>query len=200
VSLADREKWDRKYAEAPAARPAVNPWLAACEAEIHDVAFARSGSAPRALDVACGLGVESAWLAERGWDVTGVDISEAGLDRARSLAPTVDWRCVDLDEGWPGPERFDLIVICRFLDRAMLPRLVSARLAPGGWLVHTTFVRSASADRSGGHGMNPRFLLEPGEHSRLFPELEIVRAVESPHVALPAGEPMAGLLARKTEP
>jgi hypothetical protein len=48
--------------------------------------------------------------------------------------------------------------------------------------------------------MNPRFLLEPGEHSRLFPELEIVRAVESPHVALPAGEPMAGLLARKTEP
>jgi tellurite methyltransferase len=191
VSLADREKWDRKYAVAPDARPPVNPWLAACEAEIR---MAVSRPAPRALDVACGLGVESLWLAERGWNVTGVDISEAGLNFARSAGPSIDWRCVDLDDGWPGPEQFDMIVICRFLDRETLPKLVSSRLAPGGWLVHTTFVRSAT-----GHSraMNSRFLLEPGELCRLFPELEVVQSVESPHPSLPDGEPMAGLLARR---
>ncbi len=141
----------------------------------------------------------------RGWP-NGAGMSrESTFPRPASTARGVwrhwvDWRCVDLDDGWPGPERFDLIVICRFLDRDMLPRLVSARLASGGWLVHTTFVRSAFVDRGLGHGMNPRFLLEPGELPRLYPKLEIVRAVESPHAALPTGEPMAALLARKMEP
>lgn len=188
MGQADRDKWDAKYALPPAARPPVNPWLAACEAGI------RGGGCGRALDVACGLGADSLWLAERGWNVTGIDISAAGLAHARSAGPHIDWRCVDLDDGWPGPERFDLIVICRFLDREVLPRLVAARLAPGGWLVFTTFVRSAA-----GHGraMPVRFLLEPGEIGTLFPELTVVRSVESPHPSLPEGEPMAGLLARR---
>ena len=44
----------------------------------------------RALDLACGEGRNAVWLAERGWDVTGVDFSNVGLDKARRLADARD--------------------------------------------------------------------------------------------------------------
>src|SRR5215213_10656781 len=37
----------------------------------------------RALDVGCGEGADAVWLARRGWDVTGLDVSGVALDRAR---------------------------------------------------------------------------------------------------------------------
>jgi ubiquinone/menaquinone biosynthesis C-methylase UbiE len=40
----------------------------------------------RALDVACGTGTLALLLAERGWDVTGLDSSAAMLDQARAKA------------------------------------------------------------------------------------------------------------------
>ena len=55
----------------------------------------------RALDLACGEGRNSIWLAARGWQVTGVDFSAAALAKAETLARghhppvTVDWHCAD---------------------------------------------------------------------------------------------------------
>ncbi len=40
--------------------------------------------APLALDLGCGEGADSAWLAGQGWDVVGVDWSDVALDRART--------------------------------------------------------------------------------------------------------------------
>jgi len=41
------------------------------------------GLAPgTALDLGCGEGADAIWLAERGWQVTAADISQAALDRA----------------------------------------------------------------------------------------------------------------------
>jgi len=37
----------------------------------------------RALDVACGEGRNAVWLASKGWHVTGVDFSRAGLAKAQ---------------------------------------------------------------------------------------------------------------------
>lgn len=39
-----------------------------------------------ALDAGCGQGYEALWLAERGWQVTGADLSETALAAARSAA------------------------------------------------------------------------------------------------------------------
>ena len=57
----------------------------------------------RALDLATGEGRNAIWLAERGWQVTGVDFSKVGLDKARQLANArgvhAEWILADLATG-----------------------------------------------------------------------------------------------------
>ncbi|MHB8060383.1 MAG: class I SAM-dependent methyltransferase [Gaiellaceae bacterium] len=102
------------------------------------------GLAPgRALDLACGEGRNAVWLAERGWQVTGVDFAPVALDKARRLAEQrgvkVDWVCADLLEYAPPPETFALVIIFYLqmpdkARRAIFPRATSA-VAPGGTLL-----------------------------------------------------------------
>jgi len=72
------------------------------------------GLAPgRALDVGCGEGADAIWLAQRGWDVTAVDVSPLAVERARGAGEragvVVDWVCGDaLAEPFP-PHSFDLV-------------------------------------------------------------------------------------------
>ncbi|MDN3495216.1 methyltransferase domain-containing protein [Planococcus sp. APC 4015] len=40
----------------------------------------------RALDLGCGEGADTIWLAEHGWDATGIDISPTAVARARQAA------------------------------------------------------------------------------------------------------------------
>lgn len=68
----------------------------------------------RVLDAGCGTGVEAAFLAERGHDVTGVDISATAIERARATARQrgvdVTFRvgdALDLDDG---PDTYDTVV------------------------------------------------------------------------------------------
>jgi SAM-dependent methyltransferase len=53
----------------------------------------------RILDLGCGCGVPTArWLLERGFEVTGVDLSEVQIDRARRLVPEADLRHADMTQ------------------------------------------------------------------------------------------------------
>lgn len=52
---------------------------------------------PRILDVACGIGRHAAPLASMGYDVVGIDISEAALEVARKSSPTnAQFYCLDM--------------------------------------------------------------------------------------------------------
>ena len=97
----------------------------------------------RALDLACGVGRNALWLADRGWRVTGVDYSEVALAEARRRAVErqldVDWIYADVTEWEPEVGAYDLVCILYLqvpaADRhAVLRRAVSA-LAPGGTLL-----------------------------------------------------------------
>ena len=54
----------------------------------------------RALDVGCGEGADAIWLARNGWTVTGIDISDVAVGRARAAAElagtAVEWICGDV--------------------------------------------------------------------------------------------------------
>ena len=69
----------------------------------------------RALDLGAGEGRNAVWLADRGWEVTAVDFSAAGLDKGRRLAGArglaIDWVHADLRDYQPGEGSFQLVLI-----------------------------------------------------------------------------------------
>jgi len=86
----------------------------------------------RALDLACGRGRWAHWLAERGWEVVGIDRSEEALTEVR--VPKLK---MDLERGDPLPfadATFDLVLIIRFLHRPLFDEAERV-LKPGGILI-----------------------------------------------------------------
>ena len=101
------ELWEARYAGAgPVWSGHVNPVLA-------DVASSLTPGS--ALDLGCGEGGDAVWLAERGWTVTGVDLSPTAVDRGRAAAaahgiPDDRLRFVVADLAtWTTGERYDLV-------------------------------------------------------------------------------------------
>lgn len=172
MSAADAEQWDARHA-------AVDPVGALPPSALRGrEALLPPGGA--ALDVACGRGAVTLWLAERGFAVDAVDVSRVGL---AALAGVSGVRCVahDLDLGLPPscPGPYDVIVCQRFRAPALYPGFVE-RLAPGGLLVLT--VLSEVGDEPG------RFRAGPGELLNAFGALDVLAHTERD------GE--AGLVAR----
>jgi SAM-dependent methyltransferase len=101
----------------------------------------------RALDVGCGEGADAIWLAERGWQVTGVDLSAVALERAAAHARThgadvaerTTWLHADLTEEPPAESAYDL-VSAHFMhlpkkERLALHQRLARSVTPGGHLL-----------------------------------------------------------------
>ena len=104
-----------------------------------------AGLAPgRALDVGAGEGADALWLAERGWQVTAVDISRNALGRvgAEASRRQLSVECLRCDANDPeafGTDTFDLVSLqygsfLRTPDQRGLRNLLAA-VAPGGTLL-----------------------------------------------------------------
>ena len=133
-------EWNDRYATGDV------PWDMG-EADEHLVAFVSAGRvAPGpALEVGCGTGTNALWLAERGFDVLGVDVSPLAIERARGKLPAPPPRCrfeVRDFLGDPPAGPFALVfdrgcfhVFDEAEDRARFAARVAEVLAPGGvWL------------------------------------------------------------------
>jgi SAM-dependent methyltransferase len=114
----------------------------------------------RVLDLACGSGRHTRYLASLNHSVEAVDIDATGLAGLAQI-PGVSVRSADLESGpWPYAEaEFAGIVVTNYLHRPSLPKLLSA-LLPGGMLIYETF---AVGNERFGRPSNPNFLLLPGE-------------------------------------
>jgi thioredoxin reductase/2-polyprenyl-3-methyl-5-hydroxy-6-metoxy-1,4-benzoquinol methylase len=138
-TMFEEAAWEERYSAKPAVwsgRP--NPQLVAEAAEL---------TPGRALDVGCGEGADAVWLAERGWQVTAVDISATALERAAvhaaaagaQLAGRIDWKHADLRDQPPAEGAYEL-VSSQFMHlpgearRELFTRLAAA-VAPGGTLL-----------------------------------------------------------------
>jgi tellurite methyltransferase len=173
-----RSRWDERYLEGDwvdVEEPATLlreslPLLSEAEA----MARAR-GSRPLALDVACGAGRNTLFLARRGWRVMGVDLSVEGLRllerRARSEGLPVLPVLADAGAFQVRPRSFDLVVNTFFLVREAFPLLRQA-LRPGGLLLFETF-SVLELDELGGD-IRREFALEQGELLRAFPDLQVL--------------------------
>jgi tellurite methyltransferase len=128
----------------------------------------------RALDLACGLGGNAAFLARRGLDTVAWDLSPVAIAKLGDLAKTqglsVCAEVRDVQSLPPEPDSFDVIVVSYFLERELAPALVRA-LRPEGVLFYQTWTREAVDDRGPG---NPAFRLGPNELLTLFRDLRVI--------------------------
>ncbi|MGA8987531.1 class I SAM-dependent methyltransferase [Aeromicrobium sp.] len=96
-----------------------------------------------ALDVGCGEGADAMWLAQHGWDVTAVDVSDVALERARahstSLGHDIAFHHLDVVTTPPAPHTYDLVSAQFFQledpPRSQAMRSLGAAVAPGGHLL-----------------------------------------------------------------
>ena len=174
MSTTDKTRWDERYRsqEKPAGDPGLPARFALFEPSFIEVTDA--------LEIACGSGQASVWLAKAGVQVTGYDISPVAISSAKELATLhgVDVRCTfavaDFDEGLPSGEEVDL-VLCNMFRDPSLDQAMIARLRPGGLL-------AVAALSEVGAEPGP-FRAKPKELVEAFRSLELVESHEDDGVA-----------------
>lgn len=119
MSLQDKEKWDNKYLKkSQLLRPRE------ASSNLMDSLIHCRGT--KALDLACGAGRNSIYLAESGFDVDALDIARIALDaldseaKNKNLTSKINTVLVDLDEYNIQENVYDLIIMANFLDRDIL--------------------------------------------------------------------------------
>jgi tellurite methyltransferase len=168
VSQADQDKWNLRYREgayASRTHPSafMQEWLPQLRIE---------SAQPRALDVASGAGRNAIYLAQLGWHVDALDISQVALDRIAATPPAIGDEkrlpitCTqaDLENSSQLPsalrlsERYDLAVVIRYTNLPLIEQIESA-LKGGGYLIVELHLQT-DADVVGPR--NPRFRVAAG--------------------------------------
>ena len=188
MSKADQVKWDERYrAGAFAERPHPSALLEAWVSRLPNSCGRRRG---RALDLACGAGRNSLFLARHGFAVTGIDISSEGLGRAAASAARegldITWLRHDLDDGLPASGPFEAVCLFRYVNPDLIRRLPGLLARNGILLVE----EHLATDQPVAGPANPAFCVQPGELRRLLPELEVLHQEEG-IIADPDGRQVA---------
>ena len=135
-----------------------------------------------ALDVACGEGRNAIWLARQGWEVTAVDFSPVGIEKAWQLSDgdDVEWVVADATIYEPS-KQFDLVVVFYLHvlpeDLAAVMATASDALMPGGTLFA---VGHALRNLTDGHGgpQYPEILWDEGTLAPMVEDLDIMELGE----------------------
>ncbi len=160
-----RQKWDRIY------QTKNSPGQIAAVLLENESLLPVNGNA---LELACGTGQNSCFLASRGLDVEAWDISQVAIDRLRNLAQRNSLKLkastVDIKPAMLQPNAWDVIVCTHYLDRSLFPAMIAALRANG-----RIFFQTFSLNKPPGIGpSNPEFLLQPGELKTVFSSLEVL--------------------------
>jgi 2-polyprenyl-3-methyl-5-hydroxy-6-metoxy-1,4-benzoquinol methylase len=146
----------------------------------HLVAVAGGLEPGTAIDLGCGMGQNSIWLARQGWTVTGLDIAPNAIAAAREAAAAagvgVDFLVADLRE-WQSAAVYDLVVSTYALPprgsgRRQALRAAAGAVAPGGTFLCAEFDQSL-ADEGWMHAED---LITVGEVTGYLAGFTVVRA------------------------
>ncbi|MCE3039564.1 class I SAM-dependent methyltransferase [Helicobacter anatolicus] len=123
-----------------------------------------------ALDIACGNGRNTNFLADRGFVCDGVDISDEALKSI--VNPNINTYCLDLDiydlkENIK--QLYDVVINFYFLDRKTL-RVIPDLLKDGGFVFIETFINDE--DYKG--NIEAKKILEQGELQEIFQGFDII--------------------------
>jgi 2-polyprenyl-3-methyl-5-hydroxy-6-metoxy-1,4-benzoquinol methylase len=178
MELDEKTSWNKKYSEESHSSLEPDPFLVSAYDEF------LFGTTPGvALDVAGGVGRHAIWLAQHGWRVKLLDISEVGIKQAEEnakrsgAAGSISSEVGDLNTMHDlGREQYDLVLVFFFLQRELFPAVISA-LKPGGTVIYKTY--TTEQKNFAGGPSHPMFLLEPNELLRAFSALRILHYHET---------------------
>ena len=150
-----RQKWNERYKNLTH-KPPVNDYLQRFAPKLP-----KKG---RALDIGCGVGQNSEFLANMGWEVDAVDISEEGLAKIADQS-SIHPYCMDIRDFEIKKEQYDLILSINFLDPTLFSNIKEG-LKRGGVFIIQTFTPKSD--------MNPKFTIEPKELLKAFEGLHVL--------------------------
>jgi len=163
MSREDKEKWDKKYI-------AKTELLKPREPSAVLKKYALVGGGKKALDLACGAGRNTCYLAQVGYVVDAVDIAEIALDTLQkeasslSILKNIEIKLEDLDCFEPQADTYSLIIMMNYLDRGLIERTKVALKVGGCYIIETYMV---DADNEKEHS-NQNNLLKPQELKEIF--------------------------------
>jgi len=150
---------------------------------------------PAVLDIGCGGGRDAIFLTKNRMNVTAIDHEAKVLKRAKALASlsgaSVKFKCCDIKKIACLPEqKFDLVLVVRFLNRDMFT-YIKESITSGGFVLFQTFVEGVEKFDS---PKNPNFILGKTELAEVFSGFNIIvdRIDE-----LKDGRPVASFIAQK---
>ena len=126
-----------------------------------------------ALDIACGTGANTFFLASLGMEVEAWDFSKVAIDEIKGLlkgGEKVYPEEISISSACFKEHKFDLILSCHYLDRAIAQAIYDAT-EPGGLIIYQTFT---SEMRFQVGPSNPEFLLNYRELFFLVGECEVL--------------------------
>jgi tellurite methyltransferase len=140
------------------------------------VATASNLAPGKVLDLACGTGRNTLWLAERGWNVTAVDAASAAIEilqtRAAERSLKINAIVADLEkeEFEIEPSRWDFIAICYYLQRNLFEP-AKRGIVSGGLLLSIVHITEPGEEES-------PFRLRPGQLEKYFAGWDILHYYE----------------------
>jgi len=188
----DQKRWDQRFTEKRFAfGKKANSFLR------KHIALLPKG---KVLDLAAGEGRNAVFLAQHGFKVDAVDISEIGLKKTRTLAEKrmvrVHTILADLDTYQIKGGDYDLITNFYFLNRKIIPR-IKRGLKRGGLVIFETYLLEHRRLHTGGP-KNPKYFLKPNEPLHLFKGFRILVYREGIFEEGGKEKAIASLIAQKT--
>ncbi|CAM3790259.1 class I SAM-dependent methyltransferase [Mesobacillus thioparans] len=164
-----QEKWNSKYKDRLTKKLSPEP-------NNRLLNLSRYFGEGKALDIACGLGGNSIFLAEMGYEVTAIDISDVAVDYVQEQAAdkklniTVKTADLTKEASVFTDVKYDLAVMTYYLDRSLFP-LMKELIKADGYLFIETFFQNGS---SGNQSVSNRYKLESNELLKEFGDWRVL--------------------------
>lgn len=130
--------------------------------------YVQAGNSKKALDIACGAGRHTHYLAELGFKVDAVDISDFALSQLQKSPLIIPIEC-DLTMYKIPSNHYDLILNINYLERRLFPEII-AGLKTGGMVLFETFIIAHDSKQI--QPINPHYLLQSNELLEVFSPLK----------------------------
>lgn len=169
MSKEEKNSWDARYSShdyKPREKPSdlLTKWI---------------GRLPggKVLDLACGTGRNSLFLAEKGYEVTAIDVSQTAIKMAKNKAQEkglkISWIIADLDI-FKISGKYDIILSFFYVNKKMVSDIIKS-LNVGGILIFVSHMLPAIRSEE---PHNHHFRFKPGELRQLFKGLKVLQYEE----------------------